>query len=420
LTAEHSSWLSEISNGLTLAATAPALETHGLAVTRCMYKLMFRNEAIRDLFNQSHHGETGSQPKALAIAVLAYARNIDNLGTLGSTVERIAQKHVTLNILPEHYPFVADALLGAIRDVLGTAASEDILAAWQEACWCLAEILIGREAAVYRERAAQPGGWRGWCDFVVESVADESSIIRSFMLIPADGGNVLRHKPGQYLGFALDVPGAGALRRNYSISCAPNDRAYRITVKREATPGLPAGVASNWLHDRALPGTILRAAAPAGAFFLDTGSKSPVVLVCGGVGLTPMMSMLETIVEIQPERPTWWVHGALNSRVHAMRSHARSLAARMPRLSATIFYAEPRDRDQLGIGYDVQGLVSASWLTQHTPVGEATYYLCGPKPFLRSLIGGLLHEGVPLNRIRYEFFGPTDELLAPEAEDLAA
>jgi nitric oxide dioxygenase len=187
-------------------ATVPALEAHGLAITRCMYERMFQNPAIRDLFNQSHHGEASSQPKALAAAVLAYARNIDNLAALGSAVERIAQKHVALNILPEHYPFVAEALLCAIKDVLGAAASEEILAAWGEAYWFLAEILIGREAVVYRELAAKPGGWNGWRDFVVESVADESSIIRSFTLVAADGGRVVRHKPGQYLGFALTYP----------------------------------------------------------------------------------------------------------------------------------------------------------------------------------------------------------------------
>ena len=135
-------------------ATVPALEAHGLTITRRMYERMFKNEEIRDLFNQSHHGETGSQPKALADAVLAYARNIENLSALGGAVERIVQKHVALNILPEHYPFVAEALLGAIGDVLGDAATPDILAAWGEAYWFLAEILIGREATIYRELAA--------------------------------------------------------------------------------------------------------------------------------------------------------------------------------------------------------------------------------------------------------------------------
>jgi nitric oxide dioxygenase len=110
-------------------ATVPALEGNGLAITDRMYERLFRNPEIRDLFNQSHHGETGSQSKALAAAIVAYARDIENLGVLASRVERITQKHVGLHILPEHYPHVADALLGAIKDVLGDAATEQILAA---------------------------------------------------------------------------------------------------------------------------------------------------------------------------------------------------------------------------------------------------------------------------------------------------
>src|SRR5919107_4292598 len=137
-------------------ATVPALQEHGLAITQRMYERMFQNPEIRDLFNQSHHGETGSQPKALAAAVVAYARNIDNLGALASRVERIAQKHVGLNILPEHYPAVAESLLGAIKDVLGDAATDEILTAWGEAYWFLADILIGREKQIYDETSAAP------------------------------------------------------------------------------------------------------------------------------------------------------------------------------------------------------------------------------------------------------------------------
>jgi nitric oxide dioxygenase len=392
-------------------ATVPALEAHGLDITRRMYERMFQTDAIRDLFNQSHQGGAGSQPKAVASAVLAYARNIDNLGALGGAVERIAQKHVTLNILPEHYPYVGEALLGAIGDVLGTAATDEILAAWGEAYWFLAEILKGREAAVYRDIASQPGGWAGWRDFVVRDTAEESDTIRSFVLAPVDGGPVLRHKPGQYLGFALDLPGVGKLRRNYSISCAPNGHTYRITVKREAAPGLPPGQASNWLHDHARPGTVLKVAAPAGDFFLDRKSDRPVVLLSGGVGLTPMVSMLETIVAERPSHPTWWVHGALNGRVHAMREHVRSLASQAAQVTTSVFYADPLDGDRRGEGYDEAALISPAWLARHTPVEEATYYVCGPKPFLRALVGGLARQGVPAERLRHEFFGPAEELL---------
>src|SRR3954454_6283355 len=145
-----------------IKATVPALETHGLAITRRMYERMFQNEAIRDLFNQSHHGHTGSQPRGRAAAIVAYARNIEGLAALAPAVERIAQKHVGLNILPEHYPYVAEALLSAIKDVLGEAATDEILAAWGEAYWFLAHVLIGRERAIYQTLAVAPGGWNRW------------------------------------------------------------------------------------------------------------------------------------------------------------------------------------------------------------------------------------------------------------------
>jgi nitric oxide dioxygenase len=393
-------------------STVPALEKAGTAITDRMYQRLFRTDEVRDLFNQSHHGETGSQSKALTAAIVAYARNIDNLGVLGTRVERIAQKHSGLNILPRHYPYVAEALLGAIKDVLGKAATEEVLTAWGEAYWFLADLLMAREAHIYSRMAVAPGGWNGWRDFTVESTRPESEIIRSLILVPTDDGAVMRHRPGQYLTFALDVPGAGHLKRNYSISSAPEDRAYRISVKREASPGVPPGIASNWLHDHAGPGTRLQVAPPAGEFFLDERDESPVVLLSGGVGLTPMISMLEHIVRSGTGRPTWYIHGAENGRVHAMGEHVWELATKARNVTVRTFYNAPESGDEAGRHYDERGLISTDWLASNTPVRDAVYYLCGPRPFLRAMVGGLARKGVPLSNIRYEFFGPADELLA--------
>lgn len=393
-------------------ATVPALEKSGTAVTDRMYQRLFRTPEIRDLFNQSHHGETGAQSKALTAAIIAYGRNIDNLGVLASRVERITQKHVGLNILPEHYPYVADALLGAIKDVLGDAATEEILDAWGEAYWFLAELLKAREASIYAGLAAAPGGWNGWRDFTVKSVTPESEIIHSFILVPTDGRGVVRHRPGQYLTFALDVPGTGVLKRNYSISSAPNAQSYRISVKREMGSGSSPGLASNWLHDHAGPGTVLKVAPPAGEFFLDEGHAGPVVLLSGGVGLTPMMSMLEAVAGSGSGRPTWYIHGAENGRVHAMRDHSRTLAAQAGNITLRTYYNAPDPADVQGRDYDEQGFISMDWIAANTPTQEAAYYLCGPRPFLRAMVGGLAGRGVPLGNIHYEFFGPADELLA--------
>jgi nitric oxide dioxygenase len=236
----------------------------------------------------------------------------------------------------------------------------------------------------------------------------ESAVITSFELRPADGSQVLRHRPGQYLTFGIAIPGAGLpLKRNYSISCAPNDRSYRITVKRE-----PGGVVSNWLHDEVRPGTVLQVAPPAGEFFLPEKPERPVVLLSGGVGLTPMVSMLEEIAARQPDLPTHYVHGALNGATHAMRRQVQDLAARAPGVTVRTFYAEPGAEDRAGEHYDHQGMITTDWLQDNTPAGEAEFYLCGPKPFLRTFVGGLARAGVPGERIHYEFFGPADELLA--------
>jgi nitric oxide dioxygenase len=388
-------------------ATVPALEAHGLEIVRVMYDRMFQNPMIRDLFNQSHHGDAGSQPRALTGAILAYASNIDNLGALAPAVERIAQKHVGLQILPEHYPYVAEALLGAIKQVLGDAATDEILEAWGEAYWFLANILIAREDHIYRDLAAAEGGWNGWRSFAIEEVRPESAIITSFLLRPTDGRPVVRHKPGQYLTFWLEVPGHAPLKRNYSISSAPNGESYRITVKRE-----PHGLASNWLHDHGLAGTMLKVAPPAGEFFLADHPERPVVLLSGGVGLTPMVAMLETIVAKHPDVPVHYAHGTLDGSTHAMGDHVRALAEGRSNVRLTTFYQQPRSEDVLGRDFDRAGLIDEAWLRAETPIDDADYYVCGPRPMLRNLITALSMSGLPADRIHYEFFGPADELLA--------
>jgi nitric oxide dioxygenase len=156
---------------------------------------------------------------------------------------------------------------------------------------------------------------------------------------------------------------------------------------------------------------VLKVAPPAGDFYLDESGIGPVVLLSGGVGLTPMVSMLEAIVRSGSGRPTWFVHGAENGRVHAMREHVRALAGGAQGVTLRTFYNKPESADVQGRDYDEPGFITADWLAQNTPM-EAVYYLCGPRPFLRALVGSLARTGVPLGRIRYEFFGPADELLA--------
>ncbi len=134
-------------------ATAPALREHGLAITKRMYERMFVNEEVKAMFDMAAQ-ESGEQPKRLAAAIIAYAENVDKLQNLTAPVLRMAARHVEVGVKPEHYPIVADNLLPAIKDVLGDAATDEVLGAWGEAYWLLADILIGKEAQIYAEQEA--------------------------------------------------------------------------------------------------------------------------------------------------------------------------------------------------------------------------------------------------------------------------
>lgn len=135
-------------------ATAPAIETHGVEITTAMYARLFRNAAVKAMFDQAAQ-DSGEQPRRLAAAILAYAKNIDKLANLGSAVQRMVARHVETGVKAEHYPLVAEALLPAIREVLGAeVATDEVLAAWGEAYWMLADILIAAEAQAYEDAEA--------------------------------------------------------------------------------------------------------------------------------------------------------------------------------------------------------------------------------------------------------------------------
>ncbi|MBP1886062.1 NO-inducible flavohemoprotein [Sinorhizobium mexicanum] len=388
--------------------SAPALAAHGGEITKRMYTLLFQDEHIRALFNHANQGETGSQVHALAAAILAYAENIENLAVLGPAIERIAHKHIGYHILPEHYPFVAKALLSAIADVLGDAASPALLDAWGEAYWFLADVLKEREAEIRTDLDSRSGGWNGWRTFAIAEKRKESDVVTSFILRPTDGQPVVRHRPGQYLTFRFRLADGSDVKRNYSISCGPNDEYYRISVKREAQ----GQGGSKFLHDHAEVGTMLEVTPPAGDFFLPEEPGRPVVLLSGGVGLTPMVSMLEAIASDYPELEAHYVHGALNSSTHAMDRHVRSLAKTHGGVTVRTFYSDPSAADAVGYSHDHDGFITANWLQENTPFASADFYLCGPKPFLRSLVGDLARAGVPSERVHFEFFGPADEQIA--------
>jgi nitric oxide dioxygenase len=390
----------------TVKATAPVLAVHGHAIIQRFYDRLFQaHPELKNLFNMRHQ-ERGEQQRALAGAVLAYATNADNLPALTTAVARITHKHASLNVQPEQYGVVGQHLLAAIKEVLGEAATPDILDAWAEAYQQLADIFIQAEARLYEEAAARPGGWRGWRNFVVSHKRPESEVITSFFLEPEDGLPIADFKPGQYISMVADVPRLGLQQvRQYSLSDAPNGRWYRISVKRESgDTEHSAGYVSNLLHDLVGTGDVVRIAPPFGDFHVDMEAKTPVVLVSGGVGLTPLVSMLKAVLK-NTDREVVFVHGARNSSVHAMKDRLRGAADTNRRLTSIVFYDAPLETDVPGYDHDHVGMVDLRRIAHAVLRPDADYYICGPLPFMRMQVATLKELGVDESRLHYEVFG---------------
>jgi nitric oxide dioxygenase len=391
----------------TVKATAPVLAQHGNDIIQHFYRsLLSTHPELKNVFNMRHQ-ERGQQQEALARAVYAYAANIDDPSCLQSVLEGIAHKHVSLNVRPEQYPIVGEHLLGSIKAVLGDAATEDIISAWAQAYGNLADILMGRESELREETVEEPGGWVGWREFTVVSKQPESEVITSFVFEPVDGKPVINFEPGQYISVALQVPRLGLEQiRQYSLSDAPNGRSYRISVKREGgVDPADQGYVSTLLHDQVQVGDKLRLAAPYGNFHIDVHATTPVVLISGGVGLTPMISMLNRVLE-SPGRDIVFVHGARNSAVHAMKDHLRATAAAHPHFKTFIFYNEALPQDQPGRDFDYPGFVNLDTIADAIMLPDADYYVCGPIPFMRLQHDALIARGIKESRVHYEVFGP--------------
>jgi len=272
--------------------------------------------------------------------------------------------------------------------------------------------------------AAKPAradaAWVGWRDFRVaqRALEDAAQSQCSFYLQPVDGQPLPPFKPGQFLTFALDVTPrsadaaatARAITRCYSLSDRPESAHYRVTIKRVPAPAdhpeFDPGLSSNHFHDHVQVGDTLRVKAPAGHFFIDPDPNVPVVLIGGGIGITPMMSMLRWCVAQQPQRVLQLYYGLRNSGEHAFKQQLEEIAASHPALRLNIVYSRPSESDLRGRDYQHQGHVDVELLRRTLPHGRHQFYVCGPPMMMQALVPALAEWGVPVADIHYEAFGP--------------
>ena len=381
-----------------IKATAPAVRENAEAITEHFYPLLFKEfPEVIPYFNQTNQGK-GTQTKALAVALVAYAENIDSLGNLSSAVEKIVQKHCSLGIQPEHYGMVGACLLQSIKAVLGEAASDKVISDWGKAYHQLASILINAEETVYLENENREGGWRGEREFKLVSKTTESQIISSFYFESVDGESIPEFQPGQFITLIIELKGE-KIRRNYSLSNAPNNKHFRISVKRE-----PKGVVSNYLHDKLELGGTVNLLPPCGDFVLRKNNK-PLVLLTGGVGITPAISMLNA--EANSNRNIHFIHAALNSQVHAFKEHVDELSNGSRNISTYYLYSEPTDICKP----DGRGFITSELIASLIPDNrDVEYYVLGPKPFMSAALKIAKELRIPKEQVHYEFFGPSEAL----------
>lgn len=385
-------------------ASVPVLREHGVTITRTFYKNMFEEHPeLTNLFNMGNQA-SGAQQQSLAAAVFAYAANIDNAAALGPVVNRIVHKHASIGIRADHYPIVGRHLLGAIQSTLGDAATPPLLSAWDEAYTALADTLIEAEKTLYAEAGIEPGQLR---PMRVTTVRKESDEVNSLTLASMDETPVFDFKPGQYVSVSVDFEDGSTQLRQYSMSDAPSKDTLRISVKRErAGHETPAGRVSNWIHDNVKAGDTLQLTHPFGEFAPDTESAAPMVLLSAGVGVTPMISVLNRIAEVHPERPVIFAHAARSPNFHALQEDLQAAQTRMPNLKIVVFYEDVPQDHVASTGQQVyQGRMDIAKFPQWDTAAD-NVYMCGPTAFMRHQWVSLLEAGVPAAHMHREVFGP--------------
>lgn len=260
-------------------------------------------------------------------------------------------------------------------------------------------------------------GWPGFREFEVRRKVYESAdrSICSFYLSPLDGAPLPRFRPGQFLTFRLDLAaedgsGTESVVRCYSLSDAPGRDDYRVSIKRVAAPpkrpDLPPGRASSYFHDQVEVGDRLAVRAPSGQFFLQQEDALPVVLIAGGIGITPLLSMLGALLEQGTKRDIRLFYGVRNGAEAAMGEALRKWARAHDRFHFHLCFSAPTEADRSDPYFYHAGRVAPPLLRNSLPLRRHRFYLCGPPSMMESLISGLEAWGVEAGDVFYESFGP--------------
>jgi ferredoxin-NADP reductase len=322
-------------------------------------------------------------------------------------------------------PLLLIGLTGAAL-ILGYIASQWWAVAARhgfEAKRCRLELdVLNKKIEILNRKAqeAPESAWNGYRKFTVSKKVEECEDTYSFYLTPHNGRPLPMFKPGQYLTFELHPPNAAKpLVRCYSLSDgALSDDHYRVTIKRALPPAgdsaIPPGIVSTYFSDEVKEGDILNVKAPSGRFFLDVEVDRPVVLISGGIGITPMLAMARYLTHVNDNREIYFFFGCRNSADHMFRDEVIELQKANPNMRLHICYSRPLEKDVRGETYSHESRVTVDLMKEILPSSNYEYYLCGPGPFMETLVHGLYDWGVPKKDVKFEAFGPATVKSAPQ------
>lgn len=261
--------------------------------------------------------------------------------------------------------------------------------------------------------------WSNWRKFEIKSIVQETKDIKSFYLEPHDQKEIPSFSPGQFLTFKLDTPSNPSVIRCYSLSDAPEVKGcYRITIKHiRSHNDNPAGISSSYFHEKLSEGDILNIKPPSGHFYLQREHQRPVVLIGGGIGVTPVLSMLNSICEIEPSRETWFFYGVKNSDERINIDQLRKKEQECENLHVIICHSAPLENEREGQDYDAPERISVELFKRTLPSNNYQFYICGPSTMMSSLIDQLSDWKVPDSDILFEAFGPSSMKKMPASPE---
>lgn len=379
-----------------ITATLPLVGAHIDEITKVFYSRMFaaRPELLRNLFNRGNQSQ-GAQQRALAASIATYATHLvdPKLPHPAELLSRIGHKHASLGVTADQYDIVHEHLFAAIVEVLGAdTVTAEVAGAWDAVYWMMARTLIELERNLYAEAGVDDGDVYRRARVVAREDDPSGAVL---LTVRSTGRPFATFRPGQYVSVGVTLPDGARQLRQFSLINTPADGDLTFAVR-------PLGEVSNWIRANVQAGDILDVTVPFGDLPDPEAHHRPLVLVSAGIGITPMVGILEHIAAVASATSVAVWHADRSTATHPLAERQRELIAALPDATLEVWYEESDGEAREGL-LDVSAVALPD---------DAEVYLCGGNGFVQAVRAQLQERGVPNERLHCELFSPNDWLLA--------